>query len=166
MEILLREVVSGSIYLLHQRYRVLTASRNRAELAEGWYDPVTKEKADRAASEARASRRTPPHSEQPEQDQHQHKHKQQAVTNQPVVDHDDSEDEYGPSLPTNTGRVGPTVPSIQDLQYRHGTLMSELSAHTPLGAHTLQNSPRRTKMHADRTYALTERWIGSCKKSA
>jgi hypothetical protein len=78
---------------------------------------VTKEKADRATSEAKTSRYSPPPSEQREQDQHQHE--QQAAASQPVAAHDDSEDEYAPSLPTNISRVGPTVPSIQDLQYRN-----------------------------------------------
>ena len=83
---------------------------------------MTKEKADRATSEAKASRHSPPPSEQPEQDNYQHE--QQPAASQPVADRDDSEDEYAPSLPTNISRVGPTVPSIQDLQYRNGTLMS------------------------------------------
>ncbi|KAG9673569.1 hypothetical protein KCV03_g9649, partial [Aureobasidium melanogenum] len=99
------------------RLQHLTTSRNRAELAEGWYDPVTKEKADRAASEAKTTRRSPPSREQPEQDYRQHE--QQTATIQPAANQDDSEDEYGPSLPTNTSRAGPAVPSIQDLQYRN-----------------------------------------------
>lgn len=164
MEVVLREVVSDSIYLSHQQFSVLTTNRNRAELAEGWYDPVTKEKADRAASEARASRHSPSQNEQPEQDHHQHE--QEAAAREPVADNDDSEDEYAPSLPTNISRVGPTVPSIQDLQYRNGMLISRLSAHIPLRAHTLQNLPRKTNLHADKTYASTGRWIGNCKRSA
>ncbi|KAI4717997.1 hypothetical protein E4T48_05765 [Aureobasidium sp. EXF-10727] len=94
----------------------IKGSRNRAELAEGWYDPVTKEKADRAAAEAKTTRRSPPPRE-PEQDHHQHG--RQAAASQPAADHDDSEDEYAPSMPTSIARVGPTVPSIQDLQYRN-----------------------------------------------
>ncbi|KAI5202787.1 hypothetical protein E4T39_04442 [Aureobasidium subglaciale] len=94
----------------------LTLTRNRGELAEGWYDPVTKEKADRAAPEARTSRRSPSPDVQhrPQQQQQQH-----AAPNQPVASHDDSEDEYGPSLPTTLSRVGPKIPSMQDLQYRN-----------------------------------------------
>ncbi|KAG9517590.1 hypothetical protein KCV07_g6111, partial [Aureobasidium melanogenum] len=99
------------------RWKSFLGKWNRAELAEGWYDPVTKEKADRAASEAKTTRRSPPFREQPEQDYRQHE--QQTATIQPAADQDDSEDEYGPSLPTNTSRAGPAVPSIQDLQYRN-----------------------------------------------
>lgn len=76
---------------------------------------MTKQKADRAAFEAKTIRRSPPSREQPEQVHRQHE--QQAA-----ADQDDSEDEYAPSLPANTSRVGPTVPSIQDLQYRNGRL--------------------------------------------
>ncbi|KAH0267584.1 hypothetical protein KCU91_g9996, partial [Aureobasidium melanogenum] len=99
------------------RWKSFLGKWNRGELAEGWYDPVTKEKADRAASEAKTTRRSPLSRQQPEQAYRQHE--QQAATSQPAADQDDSEDEYGPSLPTNAGRVGPTVPSIQDLQYRN-----------------------------------------------
>ncbi|KAH0202096.1 hypothetical protein KCU99_g4938, partial [Aureobasidium melanogenum] len=99
------------------RWKSFLGKWNRAELAEGWYDPVTKEKADRAASEAKTTRRSPPSREQPEQDYRQHE--QQTATIQPAANQDDSEDEYGPSLPTNTSRAGPAVPSIQDLQYRN-----------------------------------------------
>jgi len=166
VEVVLRQVVSGSTYLLYQQCSVLTPNRNRAELAEGWYDPVTKEKADRATSEVKPSRHSPPSAVQPKQDHHRHEHEQEAAAGQPVADHEDSEDEYAPSLPTNLSRVGPTVPSIQDLQYRNGTLTPRLSAHMPLRAYTLQNLPRKTKLHADKTCASTGRWIGNCKKSA
>ncbi|KAH0336508.1 hypothetical protein KCU81_g8526, partial [Aureobasidium melanogenum] len=99
------------------RWKSFLGKWNRGELAEGWYDPVTKEKADRAASEAKTTRRSPLSREQSEQDYRQHE--QHATTSQPAADQDDSEDEYGPSLPTNASRVGPTVPSIQDLQCRN-----------------------------------------------
>ncbi|KAK6003732.1 hypothetical protein QM012_009503 [Aureobasidium pullulans] len=99
------------------RWKSFLGKWNRAELAEGWYDPVTKEKADRAASEAKTTRRSPPPRQQSEQDRHYHE--PQAAPVQPATSHDDSEDEYAPSLPTNISRVGPTVPSIQDIQYRN-----------------------------------------------
>ncbi|KAH0287402.1 hypothetical protein M436DRAFT_85785 [Aureobasidium namibiae CBS 147.97] len=103
------------------RWKSFLGKWNRAELAEGWYDPVTKEKADRATSGAKTSRHSPPSAVQPKQDHHQHEHEHEQVVaaGQPFADHDDSEDEYAPSLPTNLSRVGPTVPSIQDLQYRN-----------------------------------------------
>ncbi|KAI4805058.1 hypothetical protein E4T44_11288, partial [Aureobasidium sp. EXF-8845] len=98
------------------RWKSFLGKWNRGELAEGWYDPVTKQKADRATSEARISRHSPPQSERLE---HQHDQQEQRVAaSQPVVEHDDSEDEYAPLMPTNTSRVGPKVPTIQDLQYR------------------------------------------------
>ncbi|KAG9559739.1 hypothetical protein KCU71_g9409, partial [Aureobasidium melanogenum] len=118
------------------RWKSFLGKWNRAELAEGWYDPVTKEKADRAASEAKTTRRSPPLREQPEQDYRQHD--QQTATIQPAATQDDSEDEYGPSLPTNTGRAGPAVPSIQDLQYRNGRLVSYNPQTRNSGSHTTE----------------------------
>ncbi|THX09500.1 hypothetical protein D6D18_01271 [Aureobasidium pullulans] len=92
------------------RWKSFLGKWNRSELAEGWYDPVTKEKADRAAAEQKTRHYSPPPREQQHQD---------VSTVQPAEDHDDSEDDYGPSLPTTISRVGPSVPSMQDLQYRN-----------------------------------------------
>ncbi|THX56169.1 hypothetical protein D6D06_04458 [Aureobasidium pullulans] len=92
------------------RWKSFLGKWNRSELAEGWYDPVTKEKADRAAAEQKTRRYSSPPREQQHQD---------ASTVQPAEDHDDSEDDYGPSLPTTISRVGPSVPSMQDLHYRN-----------------------------------------------
>ncbi|KAI5255772.1 hypothetical protein E4T42_01729 [Aureobasidium subglaciale] len=114
--------------------KYLTHTRNRGELAEGWYDPVTKEKADRAALEARASRRSASPREQ-QQSKQQQQQQQPTALDQPVSGHDDSEDEYGPSLPTTLSRVGPKVPSMQDLQYRNGMSAPARSAHV---AHDLR----------------------------
>ncbi len=72
----------------------LTALRNRGELAEGWYDPATKAKA-----EDRARDRTQPD----------------------LIDRHSDVDEFGPALPDHTdsrARVGPAMPSGQDLQLR------------------------------------------------
>ena len=110
MEVVPWQMVSCTIYNRALRTSHLTNNRNRAELAEGWYDPVTKEKADRAAAEQKTRHYSPPPREQQHQD---------ASTVQPAEDHDDSEDDYGPSLPTTISRVGPSVPSMQDLQYRN-----------------------------------------------
>ncbi|KAI5205957.1 hypothetical protein AUEXF2481DRAFT_27529 [Aureobasidium subglaciale EXF-2481] len=110
------------------RWKSFLGKWNRGELAEGWYDPVTKEKADRAALEARASRRSASPREQQQSKQQQQQ--QPTALDQPVSGHDDSEDEYGPSLPTTLSRVGPKVPSMQDLQYRnvaHGLQPTELA---------------------------------------
>jgi hypothetical protein len=75
--------------------------RNQGELAEGWYDPETKRKADmRAREEERAER----------------------------GGHDDDEDsdEIGPEIPDRDlargGRAGPAMPKTQDLEYRRGVL--------------------------------------------
>jgi hypothetical protein len=92
--------------------------RNHGELAEGWYDPTTFQKAVDSAKEAalypaeQAQRRPSPASET-------------QTRQQPKFDDASSEDEYGPApaqpIKAALGRSGPAIPSLQDLEYKRGT---------------------------------------------
>lgn len=92
--------------------------RNRGELAEGWYDPVTLRKARAsAASAALAAPRDEPSGEGRQDD-----------------GGDSSDDDaVGPALPgdyaaTNEGkRSGPAIPSLQDLELQRGTSSLEIT---------------------------------------
>lgn len=103
--------------------------RNRGELAEGWYDPSTLEKARQNAEEYPPSRPTaerrrssPDYQDEPSpaaapgaaQDAHNDN------------DEDEDDDEYGPGVPIiphgGTGALsGPAIPTMQDLALRKGT---------------------------------------------
>ena len=77
---------------------------NGGELAEGWYDPETKSKADArfvSRPPVYPARRRPAAQEQTQ-----------------AVSEDEGEDDgYGPALPNTAGRrVGPAVASLQDLR--------------------------------------------------
>lgn len=93
------------------RWKSFVGRWNRGELAEGWYDPDMKRRA-----EERESMRPPA-----KIDTLQNK-LSDASPRQIVEDAGEDEDEddgFGPSLPsTGDRRVGPVVPSLQDLQYR------------------------------------------------
>ncbi|KAK4542166.1 hypothetical protein LTR36_007013 [Oleoguttula mirabilis] len=93
------------------RWKSFLGKWNRGELAEGWYDPDTKAKADarqasRPAIEPAGPRRA----------------SLVAAEGQASEDGDgdeDGEDGYGPALPeTARRRMGPTVPGMQDLQHK------------------------------------------------
>jgi hypothetical protein len=81
---------------------------NRGELAEGWYDPDTKARADERAKEPQ-SRQAPEYVSQ---------RGERKRVSKPVSE-DEDEDGYGPTLPTASGpRAGPSVPNFQDLQHK------------------------------------------------
>lgn len=102
--------------------------RNQGELPEGWYDPATKKRAD-AATEA-------PLSPIPELATTRRRGSPDYGAIAPAVAaYDESDDEFGPALPTQTvvghvstgsrgyeKRVGPAIPNVQDLEYRDGML--------------------------------------------
>lgn len=98
----------------------LTFMRNRGELAEGWYDPDTKRKADESAHNR---------PDIPQQQQEDHASNYEEDT--PEIDDDrkgkdeESEDDaVGPPLPGELDRrsraAGPAIPSMQDLELRRG----------------------------------------------
>lgn len=96
----------------------LTCLRNRGELAEGWYDPLTLEKARLNALHIEPRPTTVP----------------RELPN--TVDHNSEEDEYGPALPNPTpaGMLpgdlnpmthGPAQPHLQDLQVKREMAVEE-----------------------------------------
>lgn len=81
---------------------------NRGELAEGWYDPKTKERADERAAEMGIQPDT----------RHEPQRVVQGSSSIAKIEAMDEEDDddFGPALPTQ--KPGPSVPSLQDLQHR------------------------------------------------
>jgi hypothetical protein len=75
--------------------------RNRGELPEGWYDPVTLEKANKS------------HTDPPISDVD--KRKDAGEENA-----DSEDDEIGPALPSKLRAPGPIIPSREDLEFRDG----------------------------------------------
>ena len=91
------------------RWKSFLHKWNRGQLAEGWYDPGTKGRADERSVEGRDKRLLPrPTSEQ------------KAARRVSNASSDEDKDGYGPTLPREEAsrRRGPTVPSLQDLQHR------------------------------------------------
>jgi hypothetical protein len=96
------------------RWKSFLGKWNRGELAEGWYDPATKQRADEAAANSYPSRteegdvrRSPSYDMRPREEKDGSK------------DEDEDEDEFGPSLPTQAhgaARAGPSIPNAQDLE--------------------------------------------------
>ena len=104
-----REVVRHLSALQYPSNKRLTRVRNRAELAEGWYDPSTKQKADQEATEeARPPAR-------------------QANPKETIESEDESDEDIGPALPSHiksTRQAGPAVPNAEDLELRDGMFIS------------------------------------------
>ena len=101
---------------IHER-PVLTYVRNRGELAEGWYDPSTLQKAVQSAAEYDQDSYG---KERPDSASRKHT---TAATSQPMED-SDSNESIGPSLPgqegRSRGRMGPSIPNVQDLALKRG----------------------------------------------
>lgn len=100
--------------------------RNRKELSEGWYDPATKQRADKAASEQKLR-------PQPARRTELEKTvlaEPQAPEESEEEDDNNDDDDFGPALPGargSAGRMGPVVPSLQDIQHRNGQSCSTRS---------------------------------------
>ena len=123
------------------RWKSFIGKWNRAELSEGWYDPTTKTKADNSAIATDRSAQKDG-LEVPPSPPSRRKQTAQTVQPEPELkqqhnggadededgdddgDDDDDNDDYGPALPANVqlqGRgPGPAIPSLEDLQHRHG----------------------------------------------
>ncbi|KAE8353302.1 peroxisomal membrane anchor protein conserved region-domain-containing protein [Aspergillus coremiiformis] len=100
------------------RWKSFTNKWNRGELAEGWYDPSTLEKARSVPLEAIGGYRgSPDYGRGDEQEEE-------------IVD--DEEDEYGPVLPgghlSRVGLSGPTIPTMQDLELRKESAVEDALA--------------------------------------
>jgi len=107
------------------RWKSFLGKWNRGELAEGWYDPSSKQRADARAVEAPDAMvwAGEPKTKRPLPEAH---------TSKP--EDDDADDIYGPALPPGQ-RHGPHVPSFQDLQQRRE-----------------MNDEDHSRLRADRTY--------------
>ena len=103
--------------------KMLTFVRNRGDLAEGWYDPITLQKAQRSA--ASASSIAEPERRLRESPQY----------GSPAVAEDSSEEDVvGPTLPAQDNyshksneRAGPAIPNLQDLELRRGQYVNNCS---------------------------------------
>ena len=108
------------------RYKGLTFVRNRGELAEGWYDPATLQKAQASATSNAADADS------------QRRLRDSTSYGSPRGAGDSSdEDVVGPAMPGGEVKVykgdkkpGPAIPNLQDLELRRGTTFGTCSAET------------------------------------
>lgn len=96
--------------------------RNRGELAEGWYDPATLQKAVQSASEPATEQ---PRDTRPEERTRRVERSREADRRDDAQD-SDSDDSIGPALPgqdarSRGSRLGPSIPGMQDLELKRGT---------------------------------------------
>ncbi|KAJ5648277.1 hypothetical protein N7490_004649 [Penicillium lividum] len=104
------------------RWKSFIHKWNRAELAEGWYDPATLQR----ARESMAERPPPLERERRSPDYARGGHNDTVDSKAPLTaeeDDDDDDEEYGPKLPhPNSSRdpthSGPTIPRLQDLELK------------------------------------------------
>ena len=96
--------------------------RNRGELAEGWYDPATLEKAQASASS------TTVHTER------QSRPRDSPSYGSPRRAEGSSDEDIGPTMPgdetkiyTSNKRPGPAIPNLQDLELQRGMAHVSLS---------------------------------------
>ena len=104
------------------RWKSFLGKWNRGELAEGWYDPATKARADGRALAAPSRQ---PRTENLDTADSYPRSEAMSVAHHTRDDgdeeaNDDNDDDgYGPALPpTASQRPGPHIPTTQDLQYR------------------------------------------------
>lgn len=109
--------------------------RNRGELAEGWYDPAMLDRARKSAEEnpPPLSSSRPPAASRNSPDYSRGVSEGGQADPPREGDHDeggdDDDEDYGPSLPRFDPRArggpssGPTIPTMQDLDLRKGTLL-------------------------------------------
>ncbi|CAG8948480.1 unnamed protein product [Penicillium salamii] len=107
------------------RWKSFTQKWNRGELAEGWYDPATLDR-------ARQNFEPPVEDkgrESPDYTQGEGATGSAAQETQPEEDDDD---EYGPTLPqpgsARVGFMGPTIPRMQDLELKRETAIEDAIA--------------------------------------
>ena len=103
--------------------KMLTFVRNRGDLAEGWYDPATLQKA--RASTASASSIAEPERRLRGSPQY---------GSPPGAEESSEEDIVGPTLPgqeisihRSNKRAGPAIPNLQDLELRRGQYVNYYS---------------------------------------
>ncbi|TKA77364.1 hypothetical protein B0A49_01503 [Cryomyces minteri] len=97
------------------RWKSFVGKWNRGELAEGWYDPATQQKALEAPTPAPEDFSTRRQRDSPDYGL--------AASRQPQDDNSDNDDDdYGPALPgqqLTSRRSGPAIPTMQDLEFRN-----------------------------------------------
>ncbi|KFY21713.1 hypothetical protein V493_07180 [Pseudogymnoascus sp. VKM F-4281 (FW-2241)] len=101
------------------RWKSFIGKWNRCELSEGWYDPSTYQRAMASASELEHQSRD---SEPPPRDPPKQRYQKHEPTRREDVE-SSSDDSVGPALPgqegrQGKGRVGPSIPNMQDLELR------------------------------------------------
>jgi hypothetical protein len=98
--------------------------RNRGELAEGWYDPSTFQKAQQSASSS-----APDHdgssNTRPSATASSSTAARDPAANDAAEEDSDSDDSVGPTLPgqerrSRGRRMGPRIPGMQDLELKRG----------------------------------------------
>lgn len=118
------------------RWKSFVNKWNRGELAEGWYDPemFARITAEQGEAEPRAMREAEPSAGW----------EAELRAGREAEARDDSEDDYGPALPTShAGRSkGASIPSMQDLAYRDEMTQESRDE---------ERSALRTERKADRT---------------
>ncbi|KAK2765630.1 hypothetical protein FQN54_008484 [Arachnomyces sp. PD_36] len=119
------------------RWKSFMGKWNRGELAEGWYDPSTLEKArssHRATPPIRDRTRSPSRTEDPEPSTRDESRDLSMEQDNPEGDDDEEDDDYGPHLPqevaqpsrrTQSQRSGPTIPKTEDLQMKRELAQSD-----------------------------------------
>ena len=103
------------------RWKSFLGKWNRGELAEGWYDVETKNRADERAQGALVAVGPLRGTAARPKSQDTTVVRPQTTKEQASEDDDDAEDDgYGPALPDpgTRQRIGPAIPNVQDLQHR------------------------------------------------
>jgi hypothetical protein len=140
------------------RWKSFIGKWNKAELAEGWYDPERFINVQESASEQVYDRSLEAHQSKDESTCHSHRaeHPRDDVhehaDSTAEEDGDEADDEIGPLLPSawranedGTRRSGPAVPSLQDLSLRR-----EMLAEDAEEERRMRNSALRLERKADR----------------
>ncbi|KAE8138063.1 hypothetical protein BDV38DRAFT_77909 [Aspergillus pseudotamarii] len=117
------------------RWKSFINKWNRGELAEGWYDPSTLEKARHSAHDEPIMSASGRHRQSPDYGRGE----DERVDREDEDDPDEEEDDYGPVLPKygqldryEGGRAGqssgPTIPTMQDLELRKESAIEDAIA--------------------------------------
>ncbi|GLI73321.1 hypothetical protein PoHVEF18_001536 [Penicillium ochrochloron] len=111
------------------RWKSFTRKWNHGELAEGWYDPATLEKARQSAAEYQPG---PTDRASPDYGRGEASRGVGAMVPQAGDDEDD-EEEYGPTLPVpgsarDVTYSGPTIPNMQDLELKRESAIEDAIA--------------------------------------
>ena len=116
--------------------------RNRGELAEGWYDPATLQRAQQSEPVPADNARTNMRTQMPRSPIKSTNISPRATRKEVRDEESESDDSVGPALPgqdahARRSRKGPSIPNFQDLEYKRG-IASILS----LQIHATDSQPR------------------------